>query len=446
LLDLEERKRAAIEAEDFDTAKAVKAEIDRLKRVAAPPAARQPATVPDAPLASPARRQTFAAPPILNIDEMPAVAKGDALREFAALQSEGREEIRPPSEGGPHPLDGCGVAGYHGFPRPPPVPSAALGSLENETIAEFFGEYVLACLLSRDWKLREAAICKMANDLKTSEISDYQRLIEKAIFPQLRKDSDEKNMSVFLASQNLLCGVEKFLTAGRGFRRGEIHTALDPLLERLLDRVGDANRRIHDSAVNTFNLLSHNALITPQYMCMQVVRHLRGKVARLTPKAAAARGGLLVELVRLSGESGDLVAVVAGDFIKSAAPEARAAGMSILKILKEKIPQSQFKEVADLALKDVRGHQRESIENEISPVNRSRQISTPQILSARISVDGSCQFCGLREAAFALDGQALDAHYLKKCPALQECHQCGQIVEKSGLAEHLESDECSTVI
>jgi hypothetical protein len=188
--------------------------------------------------------------------------------------------------------------------------------------------------------------------------------------------------------------------------------------------------------------LARNQLVTAQFVCMHVAKSLRGKTAKMPPKAAAARGNLLVDLVQLSGEGSDAVAVVAGDLLKNAAPEARAAGMSILKILKDKVNSGNFKDFADLALKEVRQNQRETLENEFLP--QGQRFPQAPILSARVSVDGRCQFCGLKDGAFALDGAALDGHYLSACPALEECGRCGQIVEKAGLAEHAKF-ECNSV-
>ena len=438
LADLEDRKKAAVAAEDFDTAKSLKNEIDRLKRIAVP-APRQ-LTVPSEPLPSPKRRQTVPAPDIINVDDLPAVAKGDALREYAALQAGAGVSEPEPSEsddGKIHPLDGCGISGYRSYLKPPPVPSSALANFENETIAEFFGEYVLACLLCKDWKLREAAICKILHDLKTSEISDMQRLVERGIIPWLKKDAEEKNLAVFVASQNLLVLVaEKFISISRGFKKNDIQAAVDGVLDKLIDRVGDSNRRCHESAVASFMALAKNPLITAPFVCLHAVKGLRSKVAKLPPRTAAARGQLIADLLDFSGEPNDAAGVVAEDLLKSSTPESRHVGMEILRILKKLKP-----------VKELRPSHRESaIENEMLPSQRNvrNSMHAPPILSARISVDGKCQFCGLSDASFALDGQALDFHYLKNCNALAECRQCGQIVEKAALYEHLEN-ECSAI-
>ena len=447
LADLEDRKRAAVAAEDFDTAKSLKIEIDRLKRIAIP-APRQ-LTVPSEPLPSPKRRQTVPAPDIVNVDDLPAVAKGDALREYAALQAGvGLSEPEPSDldDGKPHPLDGCGISGYRSLLKPPPVPSTALANSENETIAEFFGEYVLACLLCKDWKLREAGIYKIINDLKTSEINDMQRLVERGIIPWLKRDTEEKNLAVFVASQNLLVLVaEKFMVSSRGFKKSDLQPAIDGLLDKLVDRVGDANRRSHEAAVASFMAFAKNSIVTPQFVCMHAVKGLRGKVQKLPPKTAAARGQLIADLLEMCTDANEAVSVVAGDLLKSSTPESRNVGMEILKILKRKMPVSSQREYGESAFKDVRNNQREQVENDFLPgQQRMRNSIQPPILSARISVDGRCQFCGLSDASFALDGQALDLHYLKNCSALAECRQCGQIVEKAGLYEHLEN-ECSAI-
>ena len=53
-----------------------------------------------------------------------------------------------------------------------------------------------------------------------------------------------------------------------------------------------------------------------------------------------------------------------------------------------------------------------------------------------------CVFCGEEDEAFG-QGQALDMHYWEACPLLMRCTACKQVVEISGLADHL-VDDCES--
>ncbi|XP_023812046.1 centrosomal protein of 104 kDa isoform X4 [Oryzias latipes] len=56
-------------------------------------------------------------------------------------------------------------------------------------------------------------------------------------------------------------------------------------------------------------------------------------------------------------------------------------------------------------------------------------------------LDHLCIFCGEKDESFTEDG--LDLHYWRHCPMLHRCHECGQVVEISGLSRHL-LDECES--
>ncbi|NWQ61906.1 CE104 protein, partial [Neopipo cinnamomea] len=53
-------------------------------------------------------------------------------------------------------------------------------------------------------------------------------------------------------------------------------------------------------------------------------------------------------------------------------------------------------------------------------------------------LDNLCIFCGERDESFTEEG--LDLHYWKSCPMLTRCEHCKQMVEISGLTEHLLTD------
>ncbi|KAL5109500.1 hypothetical protein TcWFU_009757 [Taenia crassiceps] len=65
--------------------------------------------------------------------------------------------------------------------------------------------------------------------------------------------------------------------------------------------------------------------------------------------------------------------------------------------------------------------------------------ATNSELDLLLSLDKTCIFCGEQNDDFT--EEALDMHYWKTCPMLRRCPNCKQVVEVSGLTEHL-LNEC----
>ncbi|KAM7535911.1 hypothetical protein Aperf_G00000096703 [Anoplocephala perfoliata] len=64
--------------------------------------------------------------------------------------------------------------------------------------------------------------------------------------------------------------------------------------------------------------------------------------------------------------------------------------------------------------------------------------ATNNELDLLLSLDKTCIFCGEQNEEFT--EEALDMHYWRACPMLRRCHNCKQVVEISGLTEHLLSE------
>ena len=329
-----------------------------------------------------------------------------------------------------HPLEKCGVENFRALPRPAPLPTTAL--LEQEALLEIFGEYAVACALSRDWKLREAGLGQMSAQIE--EISVSHKLMISGFLPLLIRASDDKNPQAFAAGTTLaLALTPNFRVHLKRAGESEI------LVDRLLERVGDANRKISDHAAGVLVTLGTEGA---QMIGNFVLRNLRAKnLARLAPKTLAAKLGVATKTIGNSEEDATLGISVGVECIKThASAEGRQSGVQLLKRCME--ISSKFRSILDPFLADLRPQQRDHLFQELFPSPPIRPTSTAAILSARISIDGRCQFCGERNDKFASDGTTLDAHYLKECPALVECELCHQIVEKAAVNEHIDSYEC----
>ncbi|VDD81478.1 unnamed protein product [Mesocestoides corti] len=70
-----------------------------------------------------------------------------------------------------------------------------------------------------------------------------------------------------------------------------------------------------------------------------------------------------------------------------------------------------------------------------SPIAMASPAATASELDLLLSLDKTCIFCGEQNDEFT--EEALDMHYWKACPMLRRCPNCKQVVEISGLTDHL---------
>jgi hypothetical protein len=264
-------------------------------------------------------------------------------------------------------------------------------------------------------------------------ISVSHKVMISGFLPLLFKASEDKNPQAFVAATALgIALVPNFRLHLKRMGESEI------LVDRLLERVGDVNRKISDHAAALLIALGTDGA---QAVGNFVLKSLRSKnLSRLAPKTLAAK---IVVATKTIGNFEDDTALgisIGIECVKSqASVEGRQAGIALLKKCME--ISSNFRSLLDPYLADLRPQQRDHVFQELFPSPPIRPASSG-LISARISIDGRCQFCGERNDKFATDGSALDQHFLKECPALVECELCHQIVEKAALNDHIDSYEC----
>eukprot|EP00439_Symbiodinium_sp_Y106_P086689 s548_g35.t1 len=173
------------------------------------------------------------------------VARTPPLSGMASARSAPKElppEQPPLSERGfdaaDHPLSG--VPNVEDLSQPEPLNSNF--QKEAEPLIQLFGEYLTNCVYSKAWSLRDAALQKLTLDLQNGEhqSTDQSRLLAGYVIV-LKRMVPDKNVQVFLAAAALLHTVCQELLGRSGPRRAEAHSALDPLMPLLVDRLGDSN-------------------------------------------------------------------------------------------------------------------------------------------------------------------------------------------------------------
>mmetsp|Transcript_7397 Transcript_7397/g.16231 ORF Transcript_7397/g.16231 Transcript_7397/m.16231 type:complete len:960 (+) Transcript_7397:101-2980(+) len=394
-----------------------------------------------------------------------------------------------------HPLQG--VPNVDDLPNPEALNPGV--EKDAEPITTMFGEYIARCIFSKTWNLRDAALQKLALDLREDVHSDKDAGdLLRAYAAVLRITLADKNVQVFLASAGLLQAVRQRLASTWSSRRPEAQAALDPLLPLLVERLGDANARVEKTTRDA--LLDFSQCLAAPYVVHHLLRPLKKK--NVHSRVFVSRLQLMTALTTEAGvqpEHKDGVPLeptvqLAMEWFASPAAEVRENSVKLVGACYRHVGLSRIEK----HLASLRPAQREVFDAEFDKVGKSvapppasggnRPCScgaapSPQNGIAHVrngaSVcppagaapapapapaarkpavaevppavpeepedgeeeedDFTCQFCGRVDDAFTPEG--LDLHYFTECPMLKMCELCQQVIEIPTLKLHLE-EEC----
>jgi len=510
LAQLEEKKRLAVANEDYDTAKALKGEVERLRKAVETtgdvPGAR-PGPVGGAGMngaqdpRSPAAGDTWDVPPRNSspsvggggypaFDQQPAVASGaygarDAYRDeppsrglasgspggFPSGTMESDDPMpKRPSESdrsrvdrtptppsaqedfpdGEHPLKS--VPNYEQLQAPEPLPIAV--GKEAEPLVALFGEYIVRCLYSKTWSLREAALMKLDLELNANAWEhENPRELLNAFAGILKRTIPDKITQVFLTSQQLLLSLCQTLFQPL-LKRADVQQGLELVLPLIVDRLGDVNARCSSAAKDALLALAHCTAVGPLYTAQGVLKPIKKDKKNVPSRVLATRVQLLKQLIQEFGVSPgrkdgiplDASMSLAMEWFNNPSADVRNACVSLVGCAYLSAGASKVEPF----LKDLRPAQRDVFEQEFERLGadvyagRRERAEGDTPASARHdsgAVNGDsdnlvCQFCGLTDAF--VNAAALDMHYWKDCPMLIQCAHCQQVVELMSMAEHRE--------
>ena len=182
-----------------------------------------------------------------NNDEVVARATG------APRAPSGMEEEFPSAAGDGGGATGDGQSGFgpgdvpEGFNAdlPPPEPISSSLTAEASPVIEAFGEYAAACLYSKNWMHREAALGKMERDIARGAVK-ADREVFHAVCQSLGRLFKDKVANVFASSCRLLATATRAMGPGVGAR--EVHSNTANLVPQLLEKLGDAHAKARDAA------------------------------------------------------------------------------------------------------------------------------------------------------------------------------------------------------
>jgi len=521
LRDLEDRKRQAVQNEDYDVAKALKSEIENLRqRAERPPsanssgpprwpaggAAAQQEPQPSAPVPAPRRftppsKEAVAvctpaqeAPPPAtppgsraaaggapgyrdanqdDIDEQqfpsgggsrvartppPPQARGSQSQlAVGPTEPQARQAPGPVAEQEAdmnHPLGG--VPGAEDLQVPEPLAQSVVD--EAAQLIALFGEYVMRCIYSKVWSLKDAALQKLALDLDAGVhdgrdpvqlLGGYAAILGRTI--------SDKSVQVFRSSAALLQAVCRKLLEAPGMRRSDAQASVDQLMPLLVERLGDANSRVDSHARDVLLELAHCGAVGAPFTGQHLLRPPKKKA--VPPRVYSSRLAILTGLVTDVGVQPDSpeglpldpTAKLAMEWYGNAASDVRESAVRLMSACYARVGLGRI----DKYLANLRQAQREVFEAEFQKVDGAsdvqqhsnagvQQTLQPATLHQEDAEDATattCQFCGIEDPTFT--GETMDVHYWRECPLLTQCEHCQQVVEVSGLRSHL-CEECES--
>ena len=366
--------------------------------------------------------------------------------------------------------------------EPEPLSQHAEEWREKFGLRDVLDDYLLRCLHSKNWSLREAAIQKIDNMLRNGHfdapVDGKPGLQErfKPIAGIVQAGLEDNVPQVYLATVSLL---EHLLQRSQGrMPDNVVRQYMESITQTLVGKLGtgifrknkstsaklnDGSARIRDAASSALQTIARS-LLRPDFVVERTMR--LGDKQKSQWRPLMGRLHLLRDLVKEFGidvvENRDDFSKKIMGFCKDKAcfahssHEVRGATKQLTVAVQELVGSDALKPY----LNELRPKQKEEYEAAFDAnksIARVQKISmkdgngTPQKATPTSSpvrsegnesgggmssntASGKCMFCG-REGL--VDDEAMDMHHFEDCPLLCECNQCGQVIEVFEKAKHL---------
>jgi centrosomal protein CEP104 len=382
---------------------------------------------------------------------------------------------------GAHPLEG--MPNFEELPIPEELRGKSRDVSDQNGVTTLVGDYLARCLFSRNWQLRETAINKIDQLLK-SEYENTPGITQsiQALATIVRLGVEDKIQQVLYASVTLL---DDILSATRRAKMGRsvIAPVLDPVTANLVEKLSDGNARIREGARKGTEILASSANIGPAVVGAHALRALNAK-QKSGWRPILARLQLLTDLINQYGlgNNSGIMAQNVMVFAQNNNCFAHSNGevRDAAKDLTVAVQKLTGTDSVEGYLKGLRPKQLEEYESAFGGGSKSNTGGTSSVTTTSAAAASSssvpqptrknksdtptspikskavaaqekgqddeegldyttCMFCGASDSTW--DEDALDLHYWKDCPLLSPCEACAQVVEIAGMADHL-LEEC----
>ena len=450
--------------------------------------------------------------PVENYDEKPAVAGTPVDIELVLARGDSSGGIldkgAPVSSGkAPQPVATDGMPQWEktlnqvivkNSGDQPPADSLAAPKLnEYATYLHGFGGYATACLFSKRWQLREAAIKSIASakglDILAPTCPQALQLLTQYLNMKSFGLQDPIS-NVFFTTCDAVKSIVTEAFMPNAPPASQFSGAIGSMLPELMLKAGDNNARVRDSASALLmdiaralgaERVANAALAEPENSGKKPQNH-RVHVARIhVVTLLLEEFGLNRKEIRTGLTVENMMLKLLLPSLQHSHQDVREGAMGLIVSLYSYAPTP----TVDKLLGDVKPAQKALIEELLverskqqggaspSPVKRQSLKHEPEMASSSFSVERggkdvlaaarearsgsaalskpkgggpaaggavkasaalSCQFCGRSDKRFT--EQTLDKHYVKTCPMLCPCPLCGQVTEIANLQLHFVSE------
>uniref|UniRef100_A0AAY4BF86 Centrosomal protein of 104 kDa n=1 Tax=Denticeps clupeoides TaxID=299321 RepID=A0AAY4BF86_9TELE len=361
-----------------------------------------------------------------------------------------------------------------------PEPLTEKAQRDASLAIEVYGDDLVAGAYSKKWSYREDALLAVCKKLTESSPGmskgELRNMMRAAVF-LTKKTLLDNVSSVFQASLKLLEIILTQFVTKHHLGKAEVAHCLEQIWPNLLSRTGDSSSRVRAVAMTFIQEMAlFKEVRSLQIIPGELVKPMKYNTAT---RVALSRMELLEWMVEKFGtqDSGftvdNVMKFLTGTLDHSASSVREMAVKIIYSMYRlhrntvlDYLPANSANTRKNVLYKTIfdgfgriDGHsvvsqvwmatgqdpqrEREEIRSlqdqlvalkEISGVD-FRKLSVAFCVCSRCSL---CIFCGEKDEAFTDEG--LDLHYWKHCPMLRRCVQCRQVVEISGLTDHLLMD------
>uniref|UniRef100_A0AAY4BF90 Centrosomal protein of 104 kDa n=1 Tax=Denticeps clupeoides TaxID=299321 RepID=A0AAY4BF90_9TELE len=367
-----------------------------------------------------------------------------------------------------------------------PEPLTEKAQRDASLAIEVYGDDLVAGAYSKKWSYREDALLAVCKKLTESSPGmskgELRNMMRAAVF-LTKKTLLDNVSSVFQASLKLLEIILTQFVTKHHLGKAEVAHCLEQIWPNLLSRTGDSSSRVRAVAMTFIQEMAlFKEVRSLQIIPGELVKPMKYNTAT---RVALSRMELLEWMVEKFGtqDSGftvdNVMKFLTGTLDHSASSVREMAVKIIYSMYRlhrntvlDYLPANSANTRKNVLYKTIfdgfgriDGHsvvsqvwmatgqdpQREreeirSLQDQLVALKEiSLHVSTKGVDFRKLSVAfcvcsrcSLCIFCGEKDEAFTDEG--LDLHYWKHCPMLRRCVQCRQVVEISGLTDHLLMD------
>lgn len=361
-----------------------------------------------------------------------------------------------------------GIPDAEDLPEPEDLPSAL--EKENEELIGVIGLFLVKCFYSNLWNHRDVAIRKVTMDLESFK-QDTLR-VTRACSILIQSGASDRIAQVSLSAFKLL---ERLLVYSAKIRCDDMCDILTNTTTQLVNKLGEPQAKVRDEATSMLLRLSSAKNVGIAFVMSHVAKRSKKPLG-----IKFLHGRLLVIEEALSkfdlqpdtdfSVDGIMSFLEDTNSFGHQAKEVREAakvitvalylvvGQEVEGFLKSLRPKQQ--EEYQLAFEEAETARASVARSKAAPAQKDKPASIRPPADSRSqphqgrqpapqaddghdgeddddeSVDEyTCPFCGIVDDKF--DSDRLDQHFWAECRMLTPCKMCGQVIEISGLNEHL---------